>query len=314
MLKKFFEAIGRLFSALFGGGDKKPVDTDKPKRGPAIEIIPELPQDGAEVKKDEVVESSEKPPIRIDPDLTDRDFDEELVEDSEEVDIPEPDPVMVDTPTDDTPTPIEPTHKPRFLWCLDNGHGSLQAGKRSPVFDDGETQFFEYEFNRDIVNRIIKKLDVIGVKYFNVVPEIEVDAFLKERVARANKVKSDLDKIFVSVHSNAGSADDAGWTAPGTSGIETWYYLNSSTGKKLAAVFQRHLVDELADWKNRKLKAAKGNQIYVLSATKMPAILTENGFFNNKAQALDLMKDEVRQKIADAHVAAILEVEDNGIK
>ena len=45
----------------------------------------------------------------------------------------------------------------------------------------------------------------------------------------------------------------------------------------------------------------------------MTAILTENGFYNNQDQCLKLLKDSVRQKIADAHVAAILEIEENGI-
>ena len=37
------------------------------------------------------------------------------------------------------------------------------------------------------------------------------------------------------------------------------------------------------------------------------------GFFTNKTQALELMKDSIRQKIADAHVAAIMEIEENGL-
>ncbi len=45
----------------------------------------------------------------------------------------------------------------------------------------------------------------------------------------------------------------------------------------------------------------------------MPAILTENGFYNNKEEVADLMKDSFRQKIADAHIDAILEIEKNGI-
>ena len=53
-----------------------------------------------------------------------------------------------------------------IYWCLDNGHGKKTAGKRSPVFDDGETQLFEYEFNRDIVRRIIIELDKVGVQYY----------------------------------------------------------------------------------------------------------------------------------------------------
>ena len=47
--------------------------------------------------------------------------------------------------------------------------------------------------------------------------------------------------------------------------------------------------------------------------TRMTAVLTENGFYNNKKEALNLMKEEVRQQIADAHVAAILEIEENGL-
>lgn len=45
----------------------------------------------------------------------------------------------------------------------------------------------------------------------------------------------------------------------------------------------------------------------------MVSVLTENGFYNNKKEAAKLITDEVRQKIADAHVAAILEIEENGI-
>ena len=45
----------------------------------------------------------------------------------------------------------------------------------------------------------------------------------------------------------------------------------------------------------------------------MPAVLTENGFYNNKEECKLLLQDDIRQKIADAHVAAILEIEKNGI-
>ncbi|RMF28527.1 MAG: N-acetylmuramoyl-L-alanine amidase, partial [Bacteroidetes bacterium] len=201
-----------------------------------------------------------------------------------------------------------PTHRPRYMWCLDNGHGALQAGKRSPIFDDGVTQFVEYEFNRDIVVRIARKLDELGVKYFEVVPDVEeVGSFLKGRVDRANNLQSDLPKIFVSVHANA-TGDE--WSEP--TGIETWHHHNSAKGRKIAAVFQKHLV-AATGWKNRHLKTTREKGLYVLEKTNMPAILTENGFFSNKQQARDLMKDEIRQKIADAHVAAILEIEKNGL-
>ena len=69
----------------------------------------------------------------------------ESVPTTETITTPDPEP-------EPDPVPTTPSgRQARFLWCLDNGHGKLTAGKRSPVFDDGETQFLEYEFNRDIV-------------------------------------------------------------------------------------------------------------------------------------------------------------------
>ena len=226
-------------------------------------------------------------------------------------------------PTDDEgqlePGPVEepqpPAHNPRFLWCLDNGHGKLQAGKRSPKFElDGEeVQFFEYEFNRDIVQRIMKALDEKGVKYFDVVPEVEdVGSFLKERVQRVNNLPSDLPKLFVSVHSNAGPAAAGEWVSESIKGVETWFASGSKKGKKMAGIFQRHIVAKTG-FVNRGLKSTKQRQLYVLVKTTPPAILTENGFYNNKTEVLELMKDSVRQKIADAHVAAIMEIEEKGL-
>jgi len=45
----------------------------------------------------------------------------------------------------------------------------------------------------------------------------------------------------------------------------------------------------------------------------MTAVLTENGFYNNKAECIRLLSDEVRDQIAQAHVDAIMEVEVWGV-
>ncbi|MEM9992453.1 MAG: N-acetylmuramoyl-L-alanine amidase, partial [Bacteroidota bacterium] len=211
-------------------------------------------------------------------------------------------------------TPPEPIRAARFLWCLDNGHGEDTLGKRSPEFElDGITvQFFEYEFNRDIVGRIIAGLRERGIQYTNVVPEIE-DITLQERTNRANRLhrNGQLPVIFVSVHSNAAvPAPGSNWTP--AHGIETWHHKNSSNGKKIAGVFQKHLI-QATGWRNRKLKTTALRNLFVLNKTVMPAVLTENGFFNNKEEVKKLMRDDVRQAIADAHIAAIFEIERNGI-
>ncbi|MCB0654394.1 MAG: N-acetylmuramoyl-L-alanine amidase [Saprospiraceae bacterium] len=319
MFKKIIDAIKLLFSSIFGGGKKTPTKIE-------TEALTNAPQDAAEIKPDTIVMvSNEMESVIIPPDDKGPEFDADLFEEVTDpiVEIvpepvpavpdpepePEPDPVPV---TDSEPTPAT-THTPRYLWCLDNGHGSKTPGKRSPVFDDGETQFFEYEFNRNIVARIIKQLEVIGVKYFNVVPEVDTDNFLEGRVNRANNKKSDLPKIFLSVHSNAApAASSTSWAADNISGIETWFFHNSKKGQKIASIFQKHLLEKTG-FQNRHIKSKPDKQFYVLRKTKMVSVLTENGFYNNKKEAAKLITDEVRQKIADAHVAAILEIEENGI-
>lgn len=305
---KILEAILNLFKTLFGGGSSSGGNQgNKPKP------IHKDPQDGSEIKKDTiVVVADEMETIQINPEVPDVEI-EEVPTDDKEAEAKAEEQAKEDVNTEPEKPPTT-SHTPRYLWCLDNGHGKLTAGKRSPVFDDGKTQFLEYEFNRDIVLRIIAQLKEKGILYFDVVPDVEEqDNFLEGRVARANAKKSDIPKIFVSVHSNAAPAPSSkDWASDSISGIETWYFHNSKRGQKIASIFQRHLLEKTG-WKNRHIKSRPNSQFYVLRKTAMTSVLTENGFYNNKAQALELMKDDVRQAIADAHVAAIVEVEENGL-
>lgn len=325
MLRKLFESLGNFLSSVFGGGKKTASKTSKPP-------VPKPPINKPDVDLEDPIQDAQEVPV--DTVVVTKVEDVEIIEPIEEVEDFEEDPFEEDTPPiDETPTeesttelpplsedptntnppppPPPPKHKQRYLWCLDNGHGKKQAGKRSKVFDDGVTQFIEYEFNRDVVERIIKQLEGKGVAFFDIVPDVdEVGSFLKGRVDRANKKRSELKKIYVSVHSNAGGVGPDGW---GTAhGLETWHHHNSRKGKKIAAIFQQKLVDKLG-WRNRHLKSTAIKGLYVLKETDMPAVLTENGFFTHKTQAAELMKDSVRQKIADAHVAAIMEIEENGL-
>lgn len=189
-----------------------------------------------------------------------------------------------------------------FLWILDNGHGKSTPGKRSPLLEDGR-QLLEYEFTRDIVQKLSLKLDTVGIGYHILVPEIEGDVTLAERVKRANKLDSPLPQLFVSVHGNAQSDK---WGS--ASGIETYYYQSSLKGRRLASVFQEHLIETLG-WKDRGVKTAN---FYVIKNTSMPAILTETGFYSNKDECLKLLSEDWRDKIAEAHSLAIQEIERRG--
>ncbi len=307
MLQKILEAIRNLFNALFGT-KKPPKKVEPPKTTDPDKSNVNKPQDGADVKPDstDVKEVSEEVPIIVDPTVPDKEFDT----DDDDEDLPEEEFVEEKPAPDKKP---KKDHKARYLWCLDNGHGQKTAGKRSPFFGDGQLQFREYEFNRDIVRRIVEALDEKGVQYYNVVPEVEIGDFLQGRVDRANNKRSSIPKVYVSIHANAGpSASMQDWTAPSINGIETWYYHGSKRGQKIASIFQKHLIEETG-FNSRGLKSRARSQFFVIRKTRMTAILTENGFYNNLAECRELMKEAVRQQIADAHVKAIMEIELNGL-
>lgn len=304
MFEKITNFIRTFFEIIFGD-IKRLFFPEKKDEVVIVEPDPEdlEPQDGAEIPQDTVItvntnleevvilpEPEEVPPPEIPP-----------------VEIPpKPEPAPKPKPEPKPEPEAEIAAKPRFLWCLDNGHGKLTAGKRSPKLKDG-SRFFEYHFNRIIVKGIIKELKKHNVRYYNVVPEVGVDNFLKGRVLRANNVPSDIPKIFLSVHANAGPGT---WTA--AKGLETWYYHGSRTGRKLAAVFQQQLVNELG-WTNRGIKSQATKQFYVLRRTNMPAVLTENGFYNNRKQVYQLLDKKIQQQIIKAHVDAILYFEKHGV-
>lgn len=193
-----------------------------------------------------------------------------------------------------------------MLVLLDNGHGSLvngkyqTAGKRSPIWADG-TQLFEGEFNRSIVNGIIEELTRLEIPYVNIAPEYR-DVTLKTRVSRANKYGT-RNVFYLSVHSNAG----------GGNGSEVFTSPGSTKSDKVATIFGEEFQKEFP---NKRLRTDfsdgdldKEQHFYVLTKTKMPAILTENFFMDNEEECKEiLMTKEGREKIINYHVNAILRV------
>ena len=337
MLKGILDFFKNLFSGLFGGKPQPKPPPPREDTNPPIFDEPEAPDEDSPWVPDDPVIPDVDPEIpgtdAPDIDLVDSEEESQAAQDGSDVppdatevvvineqdpvtiDLPEipdiPGTVIVNPPEDEEPTENTKPHMQRYLWCLDNGHGSKTAGKRSPVLEDGR-QLLEYRFNRDIVRRIEIILKRIGVAYYIVVPEVNTDNFLEGRVRRVNQKTSSLPKLFVSVHANAAPAPFGKWSAPSISGIETWFYHNSRRGKKMAAIFQKHLVAKTG-FKNRHIKSRPANQFFVLRKTGMTAVLTENGFYNNKAECIKLLSDEVRDQIAQAHVDAIMEVEVWGV-
>jgi len=204
-------------------------------------------------------------------------------------------------------------HISKYTWLLDPGHGGLidgvyqTAGKRSPVFSDGNV-LYEGVFNRDVAQRIIKLCESHNIDAIDIV-NTNNDKPLRSRVKEANKIhKVARNCIYISIHANAWGKGKE-FTSP--RGIGVYRYYKSKTGEKLADMLQKHLVEKTG-FKDRGVKANETwANFYVLRKTHMPAILSENGFMTNLSDATLLLTDDMRQKIAEAHFAMILEMEKN---
>lgn len=194
----------------------------------------------------------------------------------------------------------------KILWLLDAGHGVETPGKRSPEFEyQGQTvQFFEWKQNRIICTLICE----IAKQY----PQLEImqlhkgddDLSLKGRVNRANFFGLGRRSVLVSVHANA--AGVGGWS--GAEGAETYACPGSLRSIRLSSLFQRSLCD--IGFRNRGAKVAN---FYILTKSKMPAVLTESGFFTSKNEVLRLVDPRYQRKIAEAHVLSMLQVEVSSI-
>ena len=194
--------------------------------------------------------------------------------------------------------------KKDIMIILDNGHGKETPGKRSPKWKDG-SQFFEWEFNRDIVNRIAEKLQKLNISHFILVPE-EKDISLTERANRANKInKQYKNKCFlISIHANAG----------GGTGWEVWTSVGTTKSDSIATVFWNEMKMEFPQQKMRldttDNDVDKESNFTILYKTNCPAILTENFFMDTEKDCKLIMSNAGRQKIANAHVRAIQKVID----
>lgn len=225
-----------------------------------------------------------------------------------------------------------------YTWILDNGHGHNTPGKRSPKWKDG-TQLFEYEFNRNIVNYMIPLLEWEGIDFVNLVPE-KHDVSLRERVNRANEIhRKRGNSILISVHGNAAewfyvnkertikyNRRKHGYIP--TSKLYRKSYIQAHPAKgfsvfttkgvtdsdKIATYFVEELEKMFCPPHTFRKEFSDGDSdweanFYIIRNTKMPAILTENGFFTNEWECKEMMTEDFQIKCAHAHVEAIKRIE-----
>lgn len=200
-----------------------------------------------------------------------------------------------------------------LVVLLDNGHAKSTPGKRSPRFENG-TQFFEYEFSRDIVNRIAQKLYDSNIKYRIVTPEVDYDVPLSTRANRVNRYCQKFGKnncLLISVHANA-AGNGSNWMS--ARGWSVYTTKGKSKSDEYADIFYKHAKLLLPTY-NMTLRQDLSDGDYdweenytILYKSWCPAVLTENLFQDNKIDCSFLMTEQGRDVITQIHVNAINEI------
>jgi N-acetylmuramoyl-L-alanine amidase len=169
---------------------------------------------------------------------------------------------------------------------IDPGHGGNDPGATANGL-----------FEKDLTLSIALKLKAELLKYENVQVKLsrENDTYLtlSERAKMANDWGAD---IFVSIHINAG----------GGVGFESFIF-NGNVSEATRAnqnVIHQEII-RATGWNDR---GKKRENYAVLRETKMPAILTENGFIDNTTDANKLKNDSFLDNIAQGHVNGIVKV------
>ena len=188
---------------------------------------------------------------------------------------------------------------------IDNGHGLMTAGKRSP---DG--QFREAFYNREIAKRVVADLVDRGYDAELVVPEDD-DISLEERVRRVNTACFLLGKanvILVSIHVNAAGngskwMNATGWSVYTCKGRTSSDKLADCLCESAIKNFPRRRIrtdmsDGDMDWEEN---------FYILRKSLCPAVLTENFFMDSHSDLEYLQSKAGKQAVVDTHVEGIIE-------
>ncbi|WP_139892108.1 SH3 domain-containing protein [Bacillus sp. D386] len=163
------------------------------------------------------------------------------------------------------------------IIVIDPGHGGSDSGAIGVKLKTKEKNI-----NLSTANQLAALLNNAGA---TVIMTRSNDTFisLANRAALSNSKKADA---FLSIHYNA--APDS----PTASGIETYYYQNSS----LASAIHGELI-KATGLKDRKVK--QGN-FQVIKSNKQPATLLELGFLTNAAEERTISQTSYHKKAAQA--------------
>lgn len=197
---------------------------------------------------------------------------------------------------------------------IDPGHGGVINGKYTTdprkMFNHGDFVFYEGVYNRALAWYTMTALYQSNMNYAILTPS-DLDQPLQWRVdvanAMYNQLKKDDIKCYLhSIHGNAFGLESV-------TGIEVFTSPGYTKSDPIATIYYRSLAQ--LGWKMRpgfdedlQNDPDKEAKFKILVDTKMPALLTETGFYTNKNEAKSMMSLYTIRRISDLFVKSHDEV------
>ena len=180
-------------------------------------------------------------------------------------------------------------NRDHYVAYIDIGHGGKDPGASG-------NGIIEKNYNLNIGLKVRDRLRNKGIE---VVMNRESDVYVnfKDTAAHANSVTPD---VFVSLHSNAATAKSA-------NGIETFY------SKEIDIPLGTEVHNRLISSTGATNRGLKDDTYYVTNHTKMPAILVENGFVTNEAEAEKMKQEYYQEYIINSIVDGVVAYLKNNI-
>lgn len=170
---------------------------------------------------------------------------------------------------------------------IDPGHGGKDPGAAGNGIKE-----------KDIVLDICKRIET-GLRIYEDVEVMlsrKTDVFvtLEDRTKEANQMDAD---VLLSVHCNSA-------TAAAAKGFEIYVYPGSNAA---TIAFQNVMHNEIMKVLGNKIedRGKKQKNLHMLRESKMKALLSENLFISNPADAALLEQADFRQKIAQGHISGL---------
>lgn len=171
---------------------------------------------------------------------------------------------------------------------LDPGHGGTDPGAQGNGIKEKDITL---DIAKNIKNILLTVYQNVEVKMSR---ENDATKSLNQRTTEANSWGADF---YLSIHCNAANGAARGYED---------YIHSSLSSSSQTAIYQNIIHAEVTKLNNLTDRGKKKADFHVLRESAMPALLSENGFIDNPADAA-LMKDPLwRQKVAQGHVNGIV--------